>query len=431
MGGFTRPRDLRAGNWFPGGPYIQRGKVYESPHGAAYQPHTVFLLETRYKVRHGIGRVDAKDHVVGVCRAGDFIKLVRKYNSRRCPADAKESMDNACWPWLPKGGKVLKPTRWWGPDEKLEDIMKEIYEVESYSSQDVERVLKDASNDADEIDGGTSQGLPPLAKPAFNVDKIRSTYISQLQTEPFWLPLLAITYSTRPLALTMARLSKGRERGLPFYAVMSNDDRKCLFSYGNRMSSMRLDRMRKITLDIVSRLAGYMGGFVGIRFSTQERGRGICGEGLADPIPANKRVVRVQVGNWLYRSQDEAALYREGAEQWGGKDAVDVAMMSEWGRRLDADGNEIPLTEQETATDELQEIEVDEEEEEEEEEKEGRQQGQDIEDEEALLRDPSLQGRSKKWRLKPALARNDEAAAALRRKLAYRLSGSNRSVIRV
>ncbi|KAF8521168.1 hypothetical protein JB92DRAFT_2892129 [Gautieria morchelliformis] len=461
MGGFTRPRDLRAANWFPGGPYLQRQKTYESPHESAYEAHTVFLLETRHRVRHGIGRVDSKDHVVGVCRAADFVKIVHKYNSKRCPADARESLDNACWPWLPKSGKVLKPTRWWGPDENPELIMREIYEDDNYTSRDLQKVLQDAEDDVEEeseeplsnhskkpkiirpeparkgsegehavtaavhaLEDEAHQKPPHMANNTFNIDHIRETYQPLLATEPFWLPLVAITYSTRPLALTIARLSRGRERGLPFYASMSNDDRKCLFSFGNRMTSMRLDRMRQLTLDVVSRLAGHMGGFVGIRFSTRDKGRGIGGEGLADPIPPDKRIIKVQLGNWFYRSEDEAALYRGGAEEWGATDALEVAMMNEWGRRLDADGNEVPLTEEEMSTDEIQETEDDDVDDED-------QQDREEEDstDEALLRDPTLPG--KKWRVKPELAGTDEVAEALRRKLAYRLVGGHRSVMRV
>lgn len=485
MGGFTRPRDLRASSWFPGGPYIQRRKVYESPHESAYEPHTVFLLETRHRVRHGIGRVDSKDHVVGVCRAVDFVKIVQKYNGKQCPRNARESLDNACWPWLPKSGKVLKPTRWWGPDENLEDIMKEIYEDETYRSQDIHTVLQQVEDEVeedpedplarqqkqpkiipiestpDEIQQADAAATPEsgvfelklglsctildtdvqehgthskpmhMTKHVFDIEQIRSTYRQLLTTEPFWLPLLAITYSTRPLALTMARLSRGRERGLPFYASMANDDRKSLFSFGNRMTSMRLNRMRQLTLDIVSRLAGHMGGFIGIRFGTREKGRGICGEGLADPIPPDKRIVKVQLGNWFYRSYDEAELYREEAENWGSTDALDVAMMNEWGRRLDADGHEVPLTEAEVSADEIQDIEDDEADEEKEGEQKDGEEREDGEGGDALLRNPLRSGVGKKWRLKDPLLGDDEAAVALRRKLAYRLVGTHRSVMRV
>lgn len=487
MGGFTRPRDLRASNWFPGGPYIQKNKVYESPHEAAYEPHTVFLLESRYRVRHGIGRVDSKDHIVEICRAVDFVKLVRKYNSVRAPGEGRESMDNACWPWLPKSGKALRPTRWWGPDEQLEDIMREIYEDENYSSPHIKEILQDAQDEVDEpdplsenqkktpklipieratatdthpervnaaatsdsgvsglnlasscaelmlaIQGQTGTKRPPPGRPTFDINEVRAGYGARLSTEPFWLPLLAVTFSTRPLALTMGRLSKGLERGLPFYASMSNDDRKCLLSYSNRMTSMRLDRMRKLTLDIISRLAGHMGGFIGIRFNTHQRGRGVSGEGLADPIPADKRIVKVLLGHWFYRAQEEAELYRGYAEEWGGKAAIDLAMMNEWGRRLDENGNEVPLTKEETSTDDVHETEDDEAEDENENEETAEKdvdarEGETTE--EALLRNPHLPSIGRKRRLKPELARDTESAAELRKKLAYRLVGKHRSVM--
>ncbi|KAJ6472776.1 hypothetical protein C8R47DRAFT_724977 [Mycena vitilis] len=63
MPGFTRPSDLRSSNWFPGGAYVSSGKVYESPVGEAYEPHTVFLLESRYNIRYGSSRVEAPEYV--------------------------------------------------------------------------------------------------------------------------------------------------------------------------------------------------------------------------------------------------------------------------------------------------------------------------------------------------------------------------------
>lgn len=524
MGGFTRPRDLRAANWFPGGPYIARGKVYESPPEAAYEPHTVFLFETRHRVRHGIGRVDAKDHVVGVCRAVDFVKLVRKYNSKNCPPGMMESMDNACWPWLPKSGKVLKPTRWWGKDECLEDIMKEIYEDDNYVQTNLDQLLRDAEEEVEEdveeritdapkkkkkrtvVAGpeimvqhdslanalhrvsshsntqgayppgsdepqSTDQGLPPANNSAqpppptspaaiaarapapdpslaptthipaghspravpphiigqaptipFSPPVIRAQYLPRLAAAPFWRPLLTITLSTRPLALTIARLSKARERGLPFYAAMTSDDRKCLFSYSNRMTNMRLDRARQLTLAAVARLAGHRGGFVGIRFGVHDKGRGVDGEALADPISPEKRIVRVQVADWYAHAAAECALYRDGSEEWGGTDALDVAFMNEWGRRLDAAGNEVPLTDAETSLQEVEEMDDE------------ADTDPDLEedgvDERDIVRTATVPGK-KKFTLKSTLQGDDEAAVALRRKLAYKLGEGHRSVIRV
>ncbi|GJJ15627.1 hypothetical protein Clacol_009905 [Clathrus columnatus] len=445
MGGFTRPRDLRASNWFPGGPYVLKGKKYESPSKEAYASHTVFLLETRYKVRHGIGRVDSNDHIVGVCRTVDWPKLIKFYNGPRCPGEHQESLDNACWPWLPRSGKVIRPVVWWGKGEKLEDIMKEIYEdpdyVSPYSRLLQEQACEEENEDhtIPEIEKYNQKQRIEKLKPSirvgnttFNKDEIRQKYFPIIQQEPFWRPLLTVTLSTRPLALTLSRLSKALPRGLPFYASMSNDDRKCLYSFSSRMTNLRLDRMRSLTMDICSHLAGDKGGFVGIRFSTESRGRGIDGEGLADPIPRDKRLVKVMIGNWFYRAEDEVELYRLGAEEYGGSDAIEVTSMNEWGKELDAQGNEVPIAVQEQSNEDLEYIQnledEDEKEEEEEEEFDGAAVDSDGED---LLRHPLASPITKRKKFKPELRENTKEAADLRRKLAYRLGATHRNVVRV
>jgi hypothetical protein len=115
MGGFTRPRDLRSANWWPGGRYRALGKVYERPVAGAYVPHTTFVLESRYPVVHGIGRADAREHITGVCRAGDLPAVLRHYNSPAAPRAARELMDNARWPW--RAQKPVRPAPWWEPGE--------------------------------------------------------------------------------------------------------------------------------------------------------------------------------------------------------------------------------------------------------------------------------------------------------------------------
>ena len=624
MGGFTRPRDLRSSNWFPGGRYEIMGKVYESPPEAAYEPHTVFLLESRYPVRHGIGRVDCYDHVVGVCREGDFEAVLKRYNSNRAPRTEQEAMDNARWPWQPP--YRMKRTRWWADDENPADIMKELYgdeavdnaylgesgkfeefEVEAEDAEDprqpsskkskvvtssaliaslpstpsgvdqrrtfhsstrtfgahsynedhivpdfylqhkrrknpdtsagappttlsssgasqtrpgaaiehslmehlsdsilsdniaastmrrpkgkiphehfneegilvhpsgyviptpgdasvpmserrlrdvgkqtiavAERVLEEGDysdinahtrlqdgkvpfevieedgtvshpsgfvpptpqhqfkySDSSSVDnhiqdavqrqrrrattlhlseeemeesqrksdaiferedddaeliaevkaglrevtgkfnGSQKRGIhtspivcatevshPPFPIENHTVDtpddrsppphlagavgksktvkfpragkapkarstlpsppapvseelqKHRATYLPTLAENPFWRPLLTITVSTRPLAVTLARLSRAHPRGLPFYASISNDDRKAHASYSDRMRNMRLDRMGSLAVQMAQLLAGARGGFIGIRFGTKEKGRGIHGQGF-------------------------------------------------------------------------------------------------------------------------------------------------------
>ncbi|OBZ72867.1 hypothetical protein A0H81_07013 [Grifola frondosa] len=121
MGGFTRPTDLRASNWFPGGAYKMDARGYESPFPAAYEPHTVFLLESRYPVIHGVGRDDSYEHVVGICREGDLPAVLRMYNSRSCPHEDLEVMDRARWPWMKP--KKIKTINWWGKGETRESAM--------------------------------------------------------------------------------------------------------------------------------------------------------------------------------------------------------------------------------------------------------------------------------------------------------------------
>ncbi|KIJ56515.1 hypothetical protein M422DRAFT_238141 [Sphaerobolus stellatus SS14] len=363
MGGFTRPRDLRASNWYPGGPYILKGKKYEIPHEDAYKPHTVFLAETRYKVRQGTGRVDARNHVVGICRTQDWHKIVKKLNSRSVPREYRESLDNACWPWLPDGGgKVLKQVKWWGPDENLEEIMKEIYEDPNYKiPEDILETVEEEEVEEPQPKQPPYPGKKPKdllsmfvepriadtpqerTKPkVYKLKEIRKAYMPIIKQEPFWRPLVAIGFSTRPLALTLARLARGMERGTPFYATIPNEDRKCLVSFDARMRNLRLNRMRQLVTDICKRLAGYQGGFIGIRFNVNDRGRTIGGEGLEAPLPPQYRIVDVRVAEWYSCAEEEMALYKAGVAEWGAEDALRVELMNEWGQTIGSNGEIVP-----------------------------------------------------------------------------------------
>lgn len=131
MGGFTRPRDLRSSNWWPGGMYRTKKKRYESPPEAAYQPHTVFLLESRYKVRGGRDTSDAYHHVVGVCRAGDLPGVIARYNSSRAPGKSMEAMDNALWPWAKVSSKGKLAWCEQDPDEALQEDIGDLSGLES------------------------------------------------------------------------------------------------------------------------------------------------------------------------------------------------------------------------------------------------------------------------------------------------------------
>ncbi|KIM87737.1 hypothetical protein PILCRDRAFT_814444 [Piloderma croceum F 1598] len=666
MGGFTRPRDLRSSNWFPGGRYATLGKVYESPPESAYEPHTVYLLESRYPVKHGLGRVDCYDHVVGVCREGDFEAILRRYNSARAPRTELDAMDNARWPWGPQF--KLQRTKWWGPGENPRDIIKEIFgeeglldsaylddtgrfeelkedvEVDTDDSRqiranvedeksnpnpqsvesstlvasvasapsspntfdttalsnpptgkaadsrqgsaidkglvehlsnsdevtattmrrpegkvphehsDEDGVLSHASgyviptpgeapnlmserrsrhhdkqtaavaervqqegdytdidahtrlrankvpyealerdgsvshlsgfvpptpehqfgysvgssvdnhvqdavqrqkrrttavilseemserqresdtiigrdegdaelnagldkaggkftdnqkrgihtsavvrasevthqpveedgmddiDDLDDIDdyevqrsipphiGGSltktkfpKHGKAPKARQAslvFNppapipseTQAIRDKYLPTLAETPFWRPLLSLTLSTRPLALTLARLSRALPRGLPFYSSICNDDRKTHASYSARIQCMRIDRMEELTVQIAQLLAGARGGFIGIRFGIQEKGRGIGGEGLEAPLPKEKRTIKVGVGKWYRRAEEVKEAFREDAITRVGEVGVgledigetfEISGLDDHGRRIDDKTGEV------------------------------------------------------------------------------------------
>jgi len=469
MGGFTRPRDLRSSNWFLGGRYATIGKAYELPPKSAYEPHTVYLLESRYPIKHGLGRVDCYDHVVGVCREGDFEAVLRRYNSVRAPRTELEAMDNARWPWGPQ--YQLKRTKWWGPHENPRDIIKEIFgdegspdsyiddtgtfeefEEEVEAGNDDSRQLKVEANVEEEklnpkslsVESSTlvasiasapssvdqkrtfhsstrayaiptpgeapnftserrsqhhdkqtaavaervqqedhytiyahTHSIPPhiggsitttkfpkhgkapksrharLSPPTpipSNTNAIREQYLPTLAETPFWRPLLSLTLSTRPLALTLARLSRSLPRGLPFYSSICNDDRKTHASYSARIQCMRIDRMEDLTVQIAQLLAGARGGFIGVRFSTQEKGRGIGGEGLEAPLPKDKRTIKVGVGNWYHRAEEVKEAFREDAIARVGEVGVglkdigetfDISGLDDYGKRIDDNTGEV------------------------------------------------------------------------------------------
>ena len=154
MGGFTRPKDLRALYWSKGGRFERLGKVFEAPPDAAYEPHTVFLLEGRYETRHGLGRAETYDHVVGFCRECDFPEVLKKYNSPRAPTTELESMDNARWPWAKQ--RNIPTIRWWDKNEDPEAIRREIMTGEQVASEEtVDSAPRHAS----------AAALPPSALP--------------------------------------------------------------------------------------------------------------------------------------------------------------------------------------------------------------------------------------------------------------------------
>ncbi|KIK54737.1 hypothetical protein GYMLUDRAFT_48445 [Collybiopsis luxurians FD-317 M1] len=528
MGGFTRPTEIRASKWFPGGEYAATGKQYEEPSAFAYEPHTVFLLESRYDIKYGVGRKDHPAHIVAVCRTADFEKVLQMFNSDNPPSECIEFMDNARWPFLQQ--KRSQPVKWWDSQEERQEVLQDLEDnpAKNLSSQTVQSALQVASQESEqeellakkefrrhlaqtaavaarvseeqkltgtayeirtqqhkvpfelEFDDGTvahpsgfvpptpadkqqdpeyhlsphpfsrvaselrrlqtttvnehhsdslvprieqwkalkerqekegTEGLmstlttgiisgvvsantksrdakipteisgvhdnavaqpaqhasgfvPPTASmarggtdartsvvkgkhsdsqvpeaperpPTFasgdstvhyhsdkavltagesesgipttnNVDELRSRYFELIKEEPFWRPLIALTVSTRPIAKTLARLSRGLSKGVPFFAAVDPEDRKAQASFASRLRSLRVTRMRTIATEMAQLMAGARGGPIGVRFDEQSRGRGIDGEGLDEPIPWNKRVIGVAIGKW-YPLADELA----------------------------------------------------------------------------------------------------------------------------
>ncbi|KDQ57931.1 hypothetical protein JAAARDRAFT_78424 [Jaapia argillacea MUCL 33604] len=641
MGGFTRPRDIRTSNWWTGGRYKNMGKVYESPPPAAYTPHTVFLLESRYTINHGIGRADTPEWIVGVCREGDLIPVLQFYNSADAPGRLLDLMDNARWPkeviGFKGGPKKLKRVKWWADDEDPRAIIREIWEDENADTSSVDGMLSkgrywakgdeegvevieadgaeldaDASSsltgsvvptellatsstppspsptspqkrsfhtstrrfheDPDSIvpeyyierkrqrdavaerkdeegdlmhelsegilsddiaattipkdakvpsevtegdgitrhpsgfvvpgpgdapdnwawesrvrdkaeqtvgvvqrvteesglKGAVEEGtlnavtrpkdekipvelprtedgrpvhasgyVPPVpntsfppgsvkngrsfhtsalvlateiphafppfpiagnkptkpSKPSkvprqhqppphvgaseFEEDEedfdegsegvvtinpaksskkaleahtiearaIRYAHIPTLAETPFWRPLLTVTVSTRSLALTLSRLSKGLERGLPYHAALSNEEKKSAASQTSRTRCLRLDRMQFLAVEMAKILHGQRGGMLGIRFNTEEPGRGIDGYGFEDPIPIEKRMIQIGLGNWYHLKDEVAEAFVEDSKDTDG--GLKVFSLDDFGNRTNEVGEQVPWRENE------------------------------------------------------------------------------------
>ncbi|KAF7328998.1 hypothetical protein MVEN_02529800 [Mycena venus] len=552
---------VKHSNWFPGGAYVSKNKVYESPAEEAYQSHTVFILESRYNIRFGVGRVDSPDYIYGVCREEDLPAVLEGYNSEDAPGKVLEAMDNARWPEGPQA-RPQQQQRWWVDRADLFQTLKEVgsavprpedidklYEkgeeedkpqkkilvtnlnpTQSRSSKTTtiqslgstrptsssvrvfhsssilltghdDRIVPDfyiqhkeakagrekeaaarqatetehssplmedlsdgilsdeivastrrqASKiptefDADGVlihpsgfvgdlaqqtaavaervseedltdvtattssrkgkvpsevrleDGSVSHPSgfePPTAADEFEHSQIgqqpldlgssssgskrrfhttavaraaevaldyekartrdsnpnpenwadwvtREQYMPTLRTAPFWRPLVTLTVSTRPIALTLLRLSRGLPTGRPYHANIDNHDKKCRISFVHRMRRMRLQRVMNLAVEMGQVLAGLRGGVVGIRFDTDSMGRGIAGEGLAEPIPHEKRVIGVGVGDWYRLAPDLKELFRARAEdEIPARRPFEIYGLDEFGNRLEEGSGKI------------------------------------------------------------------------------------------
>ncbi|KAJ7074502.1 hypothetical protein C8F01DRAFT_26591 [Mycena amicta] len=378
MGGFTRPTNLMAAHWFPGGSYIVNRRSYELPASSAYESHTVFLLESRYNIRFPQGRVEAPEYIYGVCREPDFPAVLRNYNSKKAPLNILELMDNARWPW----GEQKKRKQVWkrarvdasiestakgqppGPEippdpisaaEDVQGDANSAFLVDSSSSGILSSLrafhsssAPDAMPESDQTHNSedTATEDTPLddASPPKFVP--RSSYLPTLSHTPFWRPLLTFTVSTRPLALSLVRLANRLPTGLAFYASISNDDRKCRESFPARIRSLRVRRLQDLALELAAVLAGARGGIPGIRFKAGDIGRAVAGEGLADPIPWDKRVIRVGLGSslplWM-KEEWSTVLANRASEEVPAQKPFEVALVDDFGRRTHVeDGREVP-----------------------------------------------------------------------------------------
>ncbi|KAG8725345.1 hypothetical protein FRC09_001695 [Ceratobasidium sp. 395] len=342
-GGFTKPRMFRAFNWFPGGAYIQKNKTYEKPPEDAYSPHTVFILESRYPIKtKEPGRPDVPEHFVSVCREEQFTTIVKYRNSPTTQGDVKVSMDAAWWPFLNRRVKKEEPERWWNEGEDPKQVRLEALGVTEDWEQTTPESLREYFPDPNQYRNNGTKIVEPTPtktmhppKGAKTIGEIRELYEPTLEHTPFYRPLISVTLATRPLAYTLVRLCRAHPRGLPFYASIDTHDRKTYLSFPARMRLMRLQRIRQLTLDLAQKLAGNQGGLIGVRFNRDDRGRGIMGERLAEPLPDSLRVIRVGLAQW-YEHDREKELWELGAADAG----VDIGLlaMDDWGRLLNSAG---------------------------------------------------------------------------------------------
>jgi len=164
---------------------------------------------------------------------------------------------------------------------------------------------------------------------------LRERYLPTLAAEPFWRPLLSMSFSTRPLATSVARLARRCERGLPFYVTIPPEDRLCHHSYPTRMRNLRINRLLTVTLEAARVLRGDRGGFVGIRFGPEDRGRGVGGEKLETPIPHEKRLITVGVGKWYKRADEVTRIINAEVGDAELGNAVETLALDDHGHRMD------------------------------------------------------------------------------------------------
>lgn len=147
-------------------------------------------------------------------------------------------------------------------------------------------------------------------------------------------PMLRIILPTNPLARTFSRLSKALPTGMPYVGVIPPSDRKDGQSFFRRMTRLKLNRIRRLLLDVCVRLDGRFGGFPGIRVSHEDRGKGYKGERLDQKLPENFRNVKV-----LFRPN--LLSHDEINEWWSTLPNVSIGFMDDFGREIDLNENKV------------------------------------------------------------------------------------------
>lgn len=304
MGGFTQPRHLAFLNTLDptrkekDSLAVRAGESRVRPSQEAYEPHCVYLAATRYPVRWGPGRATRRESFSGFCKASELPNQFRRLNygiwhdayERRvksvpgtapeiqqvpagwdCDNASRELLDLAVWPGSPQERSLLNKPAW----ARRRALEKELAKAQKDDSKgdEVIRIQKEIEELPPHLPPVSPDWLPPLPPyvdpPAVN-------------------PIFVVTLPTRPLAASLARLCNAHPRGLPFISSVPNHDRKDGPPLFRRLTRMRADRTRQVTEDIIRKLKGEGGGLFGLRFTSEDKGRGISGEALGQDIATPK-----------------------------------------------------------------------------------------------------------------------------------------------
>ncbi|KAF8638384.1 hypothetical protein AX17_002245 [Amanita inopinata Kibby_2008] len=315
----------------PGGRYHQSNRQYDPPPPEAYKPHTVFLLEAR----QGIGHTRTLDHIIEICREGDFEAVLRMYNSKKAPQDALECMDNALWPWLSQKG-----IHCWKANS--EGARNSAQATQRLPQSDDEHEIPARSNPSgapprDAVSAETVEANAALQSTTHtNLDDSssvafrRAQYLPTLDSSPFFRPLLTLTFPTRPLALSVARLSRVPVHGLPFHALLSSDARSPTYTrtpskeelrkvssdvghpltYTSRLRCLRLMRMLQVSTNLAELLLRARGGLVPVRFDPSKEGDD-TGKVSKPSRPEDRTIC---VGAWYKREAEIRQDYEEASQ---------------------------------------------------------------------------------------------------------------------